>query len=136
MSKRNESIGTVECPAKGCTESCAVFRFRERGETPTSVANRRFAGKLYARCPRHGQFGGSAGDDAMQEYIETHAKKLTAGGSPQASTPAPAPKAAAPARRSPAPPARAPVAVSPAPPAQPPAKKRSGFGFFEFEGDE
>jgi hypothetical protein len=63
---------------KGCTESCAVYRYRERGESEKSVANRRFAGKLYGRCPQHGRFGGDAGDDKTQEYIETNSKKLTA----------------------------------------------------------
>jgi hypothetical protein len=69
MSKRNEPIGTVPCPMTGCTESCNVFRFRERGDSAKSIANRRFAGKLYGRCPKHGQFGGGAGDIDMQEYI-------------------------------------------------------------------
>jgi hypothetical protein len=117
---KNEAIGTVECPVKGCTEQCSVFRFRERGDSEKSVANRRFAGKLYGRCTRHGRFGGDAGDDAMQEYIETNSKKITpaAGdGRPSpAKTPASAP--AAPAARS----ARAPAKT----PASSPAKAANG----------
>lgn len=73
MSKRNEPIGSVECPVKGCSEQCSVFRFRERGESEKSVANRRFAGKLYSRCPEHGQFGGAANDAKMQDYILNNA---------------------------------------------------------------
>jgi hypothetical protein len=100
--KRNESIGAVECPAKGCSEACAVFRFRERGETAQSIANRRFAGKLYARCPKHGTFGGGAGDADMQEYILCHAKMHAPGAAPapkKIPTPAPAPASSAQPRR-------------------------------------
>lgn len=74
MSKRNESIGHVECPHKGCTEQCQVFRFRERGETEKSIANRRFAGRLYGRCPKHGRFGGDPGEQETQEYILANAQ--------------------------------------------------------------
>jgi hypothetical protein len=50
-----------------------VFRYRERGAGAVSVANRRFAGKLYARCPDHGRVGGDTHDAGMQDYILKHA---------------------------------------------------------------
>lgn len=106
--KRNEAIGTVECPAKGCSEACDVFRFRERGESEKSIANRRFAGKLYARCSKHGTFGGGAGDADMQEYILCHARMHAPGASSPAKEP---PKE--PAKKIPTP------AQAPASPAQP-----------------
>jgi len=71
---KNAAIGKVECPVKQCAEACEVFRYRERGDSDKSVANRRFAGKLYGRCPKHGRFGGDAGDDAMQDYILRNAQ--------------------------------------------------------------
>lgn len=71
---KNLAIGKVECPVKLCTEQCEVFRYRERGEDSRSIANRRFAGKLYCRCPKHGQFGGATGDADMQDYILKNAQ--------------------------------------------------------------
>jgi cell division septation protein DedD len=88
VSAKNESIGRVECPVKGCAEECPVYRYRERGESEKSVANRRFAGKLYGRCKDHGRFGGDAGDTAMQEYILCNATMNAPAGDRQA---APAP---------------------------------------------
>lgn len=117
---KNEPIGTVECPVKGCTEECSVFRFRERGADERSIANRRFAGKLYGRCQRHGRFGGDAGDDSMQEYIETNAKKLTPAAAGDGNQP-PAKSPAKSSTRSPAGPARRPAT----PPASSPAKSSS-----------
>lgn len=65
---KNEAIGTVECPVKGCTESCNVFRFRQRSE-----GRSRFAGKLYIECTRHGRYGAD-GKPASQDYILENAK--------------------------------------------------------------
>jgi hypothetical protein len=105
VTKRNEAIGAVECPTKGCSERCDVFRFRERGESEKSIANRRFAGKLYGRCPKHGQFGGGAGDTEMQEYILCNVSMHAPGDRPSpAKTPAETPK------KIPPPPAQAPAA--------------------------
>lgn len=91
MPKRNESIGTVECSHKGCTEQCSVFRFRERGETEKSIANRRFAGRLYGRCPKHGRFGGDPGEQEVQEYILANAKMHAPGAVDRQPAPAKAP---------------------------------------------
>ncbi|HZT04336.1 MAG TPA: hypothetical protein VFA39_18965 [Steroidobacteraceae bacterium] len=63
----NKPIGTVECPAKGCTLTCKVFRFRQRNEKRT-----RLAGLLYLECPEHGRIG-IDGKKATQEYILEHA---------------------------------------------------------------
>lgn len=109
---RNEAIGTVECPHKGCTESCPVFRFRERGETEKSVANRRFAGRLYGRCPKHGRFGGDPGERETQEYILNNAKMHSPGDAGDRQ-PAPAKSPAKTPVSKPAAPAKAP-ASSPA----------------------
>lgn len=119
MSKRNESIGTVECPVKACEEQSPVFRFRERGETEKSIANRRFAGRLYGKCPSHGRFGGDPGEQAMQEYILDQAVMYSPSAGDRRPAPAKAP-AAAPAKVA-ATPARSPANT----PARPPAKQVS-----------
>lgn len=74
MAEKNQPIGSVTCPIKDCNEKCDVFRYRERGAEPRSIANRRFAGKLYVRCARHGRIGGDPSDDATQDYILNNAK--------------------------------------------------------------
>lgn len=139
MSKRNEAIGTVECPAKACSERCDVFRFRERGESEKSVANRRFAGKLYARCPKHGQFGGGAGDSEMQEYILCNASMNApaAGAGDRQPSPASAPAKKTPATpaKSPAPPVVRQASSSPASAKESPERTsespaKEGWGFF------
>lgn len=61
--QKNEVIGEVECPTKGCTKKCEVYRFRQRGTGAI-----RFAGKLYADCPVHGRHGAD-GRAGTQEYI-------------------------------------------------------------------
>lgn len=71
MTTKNESIGEVECPAKGCVVMIPVYRFRAR----PNEKMQRFANKLYCRCPTHGQFGGQGSDDAMQTYIEENSRK-------------------------------------------------------------
>lgn len=98
MTKRakNTSIGTVECPHKGCSRTCQVFLFRQRTEGRTSV----FSGKKYAECPDHGRIG-SDGNAATSRYIENSFKP--AGDGPEK------PGAAAPA---PKPPVRTPPATS------------------------
>lgn len=143
MTKRNEAIGTVECPTKSCSERCDVFRFRERGESEKSVANRRFAGKLYGRCPKHGQFGGGAGDSDMQEYILCHASMHAPTNVAGDRQPSPA---TTPAKKMPATPAKAPASPvvrqassspasareSPERSSESPAKEKpDGWGFFE-----
>jgi hypothetical protein len=60
---KNEAIGEVECPQKGCTAKAAVFRFRQR-----TAGRSQFAGKLYCDCPAHGRYGAD-GKQAAQEYI-------------------------------------------------------------------
>ena len=124
---RNEAIGTVECPHKGCSEPCAVFRFRERGASERSVANRRFAGRLYGRCPKHGRFGGDPGEQETQEYILTHAKMHAPGAGAREPAPAQSP-AVSPAKASAAAPARksTPPASSSAKPA---AKVSNGWSW-------
>jgi len=147
MAKKNEAIGEVECPAKACPLKVPVYRFRER---PTETM-RRFAGKLYCRCPEHGTFGGASGDSKMQEYLLEHstiwgAKKPAAKiaeptledhpnqpASMAKETPAiPQKLPAAPAKKkAPASPAIKAPAVPAAEPAVPAKRKPTGFGFFE-----
>lgn len=118
MTAKNEAIGKVECPAKGCTLEIPVFRFRPR----PAQKMQRFANKLYCRCPKHGQFGGAAGDDDMQAYIEENAIKCE----PQPDAPAtpavqpekPAPAKPTPAAKAPATRPAAPTAAQPATPAR------------------
>lgn len=120
MPKRNESIGSVECPMKSCNESCDVYRYRERGESEKSVANRRFAGRLYGRCSKHGRFGGDPGEQEMQEYILANAKMKAPGAGDRQPAPAKSPAlvaAPAPARK---------VAAPPNPPARTPATATVG----------
>jgi len=56
----NPPIGTVPCPYRGCEHIAAVHKMAER--SPDVPGRRRHGGKLYGRCPVHGQF-------ADQEYI-------------------------------------------------------------------
>lgn len=86
---KNTPIGQVECPHKGCSQTCNVFKFRPRTEGRTSI----FSGKFYAECPDHGRIG-SDGNPATSKYIETNFKQAGAGPEKSAA-PAPAPKAAA-----------------------------------------
>jgi hypothetical protein len=65
MTKRNEAIGEIECPNKGCTRTVPIFKYNAR---PTENM-RRFAGKLYCVCPAHGRFGTGNGDTEMQDYL-------------------------------------------------------------------
>lgn len=108
MKARNEPIGEVECPRKGCTAIAKVFRFRPRGAPDRKTV---FSNKLYGDCPEHGRFGAD-GNQATHEYIREHAKlwespskgpaPVTAGSekkparSSPASTPEPTTPAAAP----------------------------------------
>lgn len=77
----NKPIGTCECPTKGCSLRCKVFRFRQRNEKRT-----RLAGLLYIECPEHGRIG-TDGKKATQEYILANATIE----SPPTDTPAQAP---------------------------------------------
>lgn len=131
---KNEPIGEIVCPAKGCERMVPVYRFKGR----PNERMQRFANKLYCRCPRHGQFGGSVGDDEMQEYIEVHSRKCaneSAGNEPAAEpvkTPEtqrklPAKTAVKKAPATPAVQSPAQPATTPAAPAQ---EKPKGFGFF------
>jgi len=67
---RNEPIGEVECPHKGCTEIAKVFRFRPRGAPERKTV---FTGKLYCECPKHGR-AGADGNSTVNEYLLEHAK--------------------------------------------------------------
>lgn len=96
MKAKNEPIGQVECPQKGCTETCKVFRFRPRTEGRKSV----FSGKAYCDCPVHGRIGAD-GNPTITAYIEANAT-WEASAAPAAGSqknPAPASKAT-PARQS------------------------------------
>lgn len=111
--EKNIQIGEVTCPYKGCTQTAAVFRFRERSDDPK---NRRFGGKLYARCPRHGLIHDNDGllDGA----------NIWGPSDKPAAAPAPAPTPAA------VPPQKAPVKPAPASSSSPdtaPAKKPGGL---------
>jgi len=80
---KNSPIGEVECPHKGCSKTCNVYRFRQRTEGRTSM----FSGKYYAECPDHGRIG-SDGNPATSRYIETN--HTPAGPEKAAKNPAPA----------------------------------------------
>jgi hypothetical protein len=101
----NKPIGTCECPTKGCSLTCKVFRFRQRNEKRT-----RLAGLLYLECPEHGRIGAD-GKKATQEYILEHAT---------IETPPPAP-----ASESPAQPSTSSSSSRPAPAAQPSTPART-----------
>jgi len=111
MTKRakNSPIGEVECPHKGCSQTCKVYRFRPRTEGRTSV----FSGKYYAECPNHGRIG-SDGNPATSRYIQENHKPCE-------------PKAAAPEKpaKNPAPPRSAPVPARKSAPALPSRKADS-----------
>jgi hypothetical protein len=101
---KNSPIGEVECPHKGCTKTCPVFKFRPRTEGHKSV----FSNKHYAECPVHGRIG-SDGSPVINEYILEHGTIWGANrpaGAPEpgpekpAKNPAPRP---APARNAPEP---------------------------------
>lgn len=127
--ERNRPIGECPCPVRDCTETATVFRFRERG------GYARFAGKLYADCPKHGRFGAD-GKASAQDYILESANIWGSEKPPAAPAPveeqrpaprAPTPPAAAPEKpvKIPAPPATKPA--TPAPNPTPPAPRRSGL---------
>lgn len=90
MKVKNQPVGTVECPHKGCTETCKVYRFRPRGEASRKTV---FTGKHYCECPKHGRLGAD-GNPTLNEYILCNAKMETPA--------APAPKADSPKNRPPA----------------------------------
>lgn len=125
MTKRNEPIGEVECPAKGCTRVVPVFRFKPR----ETVRMQRFANKLYCNCPVHGRFGGAPGDDEMQRYIEENARKCheeNAGSEPaKPATPEPEKRAESPQKLPATPAVKTPAAPAPSP--APPAPKKPWF---------
>lgn len=75
MAKRNEPIGTCECPVKGCDKIVPVYRYRSRTE---NVARQRHAGRLYLTCPDHGK-------SEAQEWILEHAD--ITGEAPKTDTP-------------------------------------------------
>jgi hypothetical protein len=78
MSGKNEPIGEVVCPTKGCDHVCKVFNFKQRTEGRASV----FTGKKYLTCPTHGKIGadGSAG---ITEYILNEATIWGPNGKPE-----------------------------------------------------
>lgn len=61
--KQKEQVGEVECPVKGCTHVVPVYKYGG-GDDP---ARRRFAGRLYSKCPEHGK-------QEPQEYLLCNAK--------------------------------------------------------------
>lgn len=131
MTTKNQPIGVVECPAKKCTRQVPVFRFRPR---PTERMQR-FANKLYCRCPVHGKFGGDAGDDEMQTYIEENSTKCesddagkVAGNTTSEQPATPEPKTVTPLQKLPATPATKTPAMPATEPAQTPAKKSLWWG--------
>ena len=109
MKAKNAPIGEVECPQKGCAETCKVYRFRPRGADRKTV----FSGKHYCECPKHGRIGAD-GNGTINEYILENATLWpatgpTAGGSGKNPAPAsqatPAPRTQAapgPTRKNPA----------------------------------
>jgi hypothetical protein len=88
----NPSVGTVQCPIKGCEVACSVHRFRAR----TNASNSRFAGRFYLVCEHHGRIGGDPKDSATQAYIEKHAK-LDSGAAGSVPRPLPPSRSSAPA---------------------------------------
>lgn len=109
MSKRapNAAIGEVECPHRGCSKICKVFKFRQRTEGRTSV----FSGKYYADCPAHGRQGAD-GNAAITEYILEHGRMFGPGEGRKAPDQAPE-KNGAPAPSQAPPPAREEPKASP-----------------------
>jgi hypothetical protein len=93
---KNEPIGEVDCPHRGCTSKSKVFKFQARAGDATRT---RFAGKVYCDCPVHGRYGAD-GKQAAQEYILENAtiwnKAPAANGHAPATAPVPAPALAAP----------------------------------------
>jgi hypothetical protein len=69
LKQRNEPIGEVECPRKGCNAIAKVYRFRPRGAPERKTV---FSNKLYGDCPSHGRFGAD-GNQATHDYIMEHA---------------------------------------------------------------
>jgi len=82
MKARNEPIGDVVCPTKGCDQVAKVFRFRPRGTPDRKTV---FSGKLYCECPAHGRIGAD-GNATINEYLLEHAKiwQPTSGGTASA----------------------------------------------------
>jgi hypothetical protein len=110
---KNEAIGEVECPTKGCTKKIPVFRFRQR-----TAARSIFAGKLYADCPVHGRHGAD-GKAGTQEYLLENSKIWGANDTkpaPAATEPAPKPAPNTPPERP-----AIPAVAKPAGPGQLPA---------------
>lgn len=123
MSK-NPSIGTVPCPITKCEATATVHKFAHRAQKDLG---RRFAGKLYAICPKHGRLGMDARPE-MQEYILGNATLREPAPELEATPPAdPAPPAKAPEPAQPAPPAPRADLEKPAPAA---VAGKGGFGFF------
>src|SRR4051812_19369084 len=52
MKEKNQPVGTSPCPIKGCELITKVFKYRSRSDDP---AKRRFAGRLYCECEKHGR---------------------------------------------------------------------------------
>lgn len=102
MKSRNEPIGEVECPQKGCTDTAKVFRFRPRGSDGRKTV---FSGKHYCECPKHGRIGAD-GNSTINEYILEHGTIWSPGSGTE-----PAPPAAG-SEKNPAP-ARTPAPVKP-----------------------
>lgn len=49
----NEPAGESECPIKGCSERVPVFTYR--ASSASDEKRRRFAGRLYCVCGKHGR---------------------------------------------------------------------------------
>ncbi len=118
---KNEAIGEVECPHKGCTARIPVYRFRQR-----TAARSIFAGKLYADCPVHGRHGAD-GKAGTQEYLLENAKIWgDQKPKPALASIEPAPPSAKPAAVTPETVASV-RAVSPAPAEPAPARPKSSW---------
>lgn len=131
MSKPDKApIGDAPCPIKGCAEVVPVFKY----EGASDPARRRFAGRMFCRCPTHGRV-------ENQEYLlenivwrdaSSDAKKPVnhaSNASPASTQVTPASKPAAPTK-----PARAPTpapASKPEPEPEPERAKKSDW-FPEF----
>jgi hypothetical protein len=63
-----QAVGEVVCNAKGCEESCSVFKFEPRSDRGSVFKNR-----YYFKCPKHGRVGAD-GSQTITDYILDNAK--------------------------------------------------------------
>ena len=115
MSKKAENlaVGSSPCPIKDCAEAVDVFKYRTAAGVDEK--RRRFAGRLYCVCPKHGRV---ENQEFLLEHVKWTNEKSTAAATSSSSppTPAPIPTSSSPPTR--APPPRAPPPKVTAPPAE------------------